>query len=52
MKAINNKIVRAHKPHHCDFCGCNIEKGALYNLQFIKMAARCGQTGNILSVLS
>lgn len=36
MKAINNKIVRAHKPHHCDFCGCKIEKGALYNLQFNK----------------
>ena len=36
MEVISNKLVRARKPHHCDFCGCKIEKGALYNLQFNK----------------
>lgn len=36
MEVISNKLVRARKPHHCGFCGCKIEKGALYNLQFNK----------------
>ena len=36
MEVVSNKTVRARKPYHCDFCGGEIEKGTLYNLQFNK----------------
>lgn len=44
MEVISNKIVKARKTHHCDFCGCEIECGSLYNQQFNK---DCGDVWSV-----
>lgn len=33
MNTIRQKHVKARKPHHCDLCGCVIQKGEVYEHQ-------------------